>query len=452
VVDSDLERRIPLRDGFVSAVRMTRWMLAVLKQGIRRPGSPADRWTEHWLVERFTDIGLDDIRLEPVELPYWEPHRAELRVGDQVFTGFPLPHAASGVVDADLALDSGDVSGRIAVSELKFLCIPQGPFRDIVTGDYDPPNDFNTLDHILPFGPDFQHVMEPALEGGASAFVGLLTGLSWDTCDYYVPYDGEARPIPGIWLSKSDGRRLLELMRGGRRRAQLIVEAERYPTTCHNVIGTLRGSSDEWVIVASHHDAPWASAVEDATGIAQVLAQAAHWASLPVEKRPHNMLFMLTAGHMAGAAGTRAFIERHADLLDQVVLQVHVEHLARRCLGDGTKLIPIDEPEVRWWFTSRHPRLEKVLGKALMNNDLRRSLILRPDTFGPMPTTDGAYFHPAGVPLVHFLSAPMYLFDSCDTFDKVHLPSLEPVCRALAEVIAWTGNSTAASMRAGVLP
>ena len=44
--------------------------------------------------------------------------------------------------------------------------------------------------------------------------------------------------------------------------------------------------------------------------------------------------------------------------------------------------------------------------------DVRRSLILPPTVFGPQPTTDAAAFYTAGVPIVNFLTAPFYLFDS----------------------------------------
>ena len=268
-----------------------------------------------------------------------------------------------------------------------------------------------------------------------------------------MPYDAIARPIPGLWLSRGDGHRLLARLAGGAAlRARLTVDVDRHPVTSHNVIGVLPGRGDEWVIVASHHDAPWASAVEDASGIAMVLAQAAYWAARPAAERPHNLLFLLTAGHMAEAAGTRAFIDRHAALLPRVVLQVHLEHAARRCVPEHDALVPTDEPEVRWWFTSRVPALEAAVGAALAAHDLRRSLILRPDVFGPMPTTDGAYFHPAGVPLVHFLTAPMYLFDSCDTLDKIHVASLEPVGRAVTDIIDATAGVSAAAMRASATP
>jgi hypothetical protein len=71
--------------------------------------------------------------------------------------------------------------------------------------------------------------------------------------------------------------------------------------------------------------------------------------------------------------------------------------------------------------------------------------------FFDMPPTDGAYFHPAGVPLVHFLTAPMYLFDSQDTLDKIHEPSLEPLTAAAADIVVSTAGVSAARMRAGVI-
>ncbi len=69
--------------------------------------------------------------------------------------------------------------------------------------------------------------------------------------------------------------------------------------------------------------------------------------------------------------------------------------------------------------------------------------------FGPKPTTDGADFYLAGVPLVNYLTAPFYLFDAMDTLDKVHRPSLVPVTRAAIRVVESTMGVSAAAMRAG---
>jgi hypothetical protein len=201
------------------------------------------------------------------------------------------------------------------------------------------------------------------------------------------------------------------------------------------------------VVVASHHDGPWASAVEDASGTALVLAQARYWSGVPEHQRPHNMMFLLTSGHMAGAAGTKAFIDRHRDLLPRIVLEIHLEHAARHCEVKDGRLVPTGIPEPRWWFTTCHDRLESIVADAIRAEDLRRSLVLPPDVFFDNPPTDGSAFHAEGVPIVQFLTAPMYLFDSGDTIDKVHTDTLVPLTRAVAGIIGATRGAIADSFR-----
>jgi len=115
-------------------------------------------------------------------------------------------------------------------------------------------------------------------------------------------------------------------------------------------------------------------------------------------------------------------------------------------------LIPTDAPEVRWWFTSLNTQLEDIVEDALKSEDLRRSLILPPEIFGPQPTTDGGFYHLEKVPIVQYLTAPMYLFDSQDTLDKIHRPSLGAVTRATLRIIEGLAAHTAAGLRAGMRP
>ncbi|HEY6622389.1 MAG TPA: M28 family peptidase [Acidimicrobiales bacterium] len=253
--------------------------------------------------------------------------------------------------------------------------------------------------------------------------------------------------MSGLWLSRAEGLRLQELLGQGPKRARLSVDGTRTNVRCHNVVGHLPGRGDEMVIIGSHHDAPWASAVEDVSGMALVLAQARYWAGVPASERPHNLTFLLTAGHMAGGAGTRSYVERHAAELEKVVLEVHLEHAAGEVQGDGEHLRLTGRPEPRWWFTSPERGLQATVADALRSEDLRRSFVLLPTQFGDSPPTDGSAFYGAGVPLVHFLTAPMYLFDAQDTIDKVHVPSLEPVTRATIRVIHSLAGRTAADLR-----
>jgi len=118
-----------MHDEFVPpASEIQAWIERIFSHGIRRPGYPADRWTEGFCVEQFRKLGLEKVRLEPVKLPYWEPLSWSLRAsgvdGDLHLECFPLPHSAP--ADAlELELSAFDpahpewVSGRAALTEIR---------------------------------------------------------------------------------------------------------------------------------------------------------------------------------------------------------------------------------------------------------------------------------------------------------------------------------------------
>lgn len=442
--------------------RIYGWIETIFRQGLRRPGYPSDRWTERFCLERFQELGLENVRLEPVDLPCWEPRAWSLSVWREGASRraveipcFPLPHSApsEGLEAPLIPFDRESperVKGSIALYDLPLMRMPHATIAAMATWCYDPDSSFADSVQVLPFGNEVQAVMEPALGAGAVGFVGSLTAYPADSRDYYVPYDGLARPIPGVWISGSDGARLRQMLAEGPLHARLSVDSLRQTVTTHNVVGELPGADEELVIIGSHHDGPWSSAVEDASGIALVLAQAEYWSRVPREERPHRLLFLLNSGHMVGGAGAQAFIEAHRTDLERTVLEVHLEHAANECREEEGRLVPTGHPEARWWFTTRIPHLEAAVSAAIQAEDLRRSLILPPTAFGPRPTTDGGFFHTAGVPLVNFLTAPFYLFDSRDTLDKIHRQSLVPVTRAAIRIIESTAGQTAAGMRAAI--
>ncbi|HEX8802724.1 MAG TPA: hypothetical protein VF743_00985, partial [Acidimicrobiales bacterium] len=108
-------------------------------------------------------------------------------------------------------------------------------------------------------------------------------------------------------------------------------------------------------------------------------------------------------------------------------------------------------PVPRWFFTSRIPPLEQAVSDALESEQLYRSMVLAPDAFGDQPPTDGAYYHTEGVPVMNFLSAPFYLFDEMDQLDKIDQDSLVPLTRATIRVVDFTGDYSAADLRAAVV-
>lgn len=448
-------------DNIPSETQISAWIDEVFGQGIRRPGYAADRWTEQWTRDHFERFGLINVRPEPVETPYWEPRSASLTLIDHDDPArnidipcFPLPFSAptAGVEGEIRAFDEGSpngVSGAIALCEVKLGHLPHRSMAQLATWAYDPDGTFIDGAQLLPFGRGAQDVMEPSIEAGALAFVGALTGYPGDSCEYYVPYDGKPRPIPGVWIRGSDGVRVRALLAERPLRASIRIDARRESETTFNIVGELEGADDDSVIIGSHHDGPWASAVEDASGIALVLGQAQYWSQVARSERPHRMVFLLNAGHMAGGAGQAEFVRAHRDELDRCVLELHLEHAASEFVETDGVLSATGEPEVRWWFTSRLDRLENTVRSAIETEDLRRSYVVPPTLFGEKPTTDGADFHLAGVPLVQLLAAPFYLFDAMDTLDKIHRPSLVPITRAAIRIVESTANVSAQAMREG---
>lgn len=434
------------------------WIEEVFAHGIRRPGYPADRWAEDWLQQQFRAFGLEHVRAEPVEVPCWEPRQATLAVTASGSTldipCFQLPLSApverleAEVVSFDPARPEA-VAGAVSLYDVVLSRAPQAVLQSRATWSYDPDGTYASTKHIFPFAREVQNVMEPSLAAGAAGFIGVLRDYPGDSHDYYVPYDAIERQIPGVWISGSHGEHLRHLLADAAPvRATLSVDSVRDMITAYNIVGELPGADEQTVIIGSHHDGPWASAVEDGSGIALVLAQAAYWSQVPQSERPHRLLFLLNAGHMAGGAGQRTFVESHTSELDAVVLELHLEHAASEFNDDTGVLAPTGRPESRWWFTSLIPRLQDAVRAAIEAEDLRRSMIVPPTMFGPKPTTDGSDFYLAGVPLVNYLTAPFYLFDAMDTLDKVHRPSLVPVTRAAIRIIDSTAAISAAAMRA----
>ena len=445
------------------------WIEKIFAQGVRRPGYSADRWTENWCEQQFRLLGLESVRRQPVKLPQWEPLECSLLVqaqgSDWSVPCFPLPHSAptQGLrveIEAWSDDETRSLAGKAALVDVSLNRVPPAftnlllarreefAGEDLAWRCYDPRRSFDDAVQVLPFGRHVMAVMEPAIAAGAVAFVGTLSNYPGGSFKYYVPYDAQPRPIPGVWISARDGERLRQLCRDERVRIMLVSRAVRREISTDNVIGELPGADDEIVVIGSHHDGPWSSAVEDASGVALVMAQAQYWSRVPAAARPHHLLFLLNAGHMAGGAGVRAFVDQQRALLERVVLEVHLEHAANEVIERDGELVCSGNPEPRWWFTSCSPHLETAVRDAITSEDLERSLIVPPDIFGPMPTTDGGPFHLAGVPLVNFLTAPFYLFDEMDTLDKIHRPSLVPITRAAVRIVESTLGLSAATVRA----
>ncbi len=434
----------------------------IYAQGIRRPAYLADLWCEQYCLQRFQELGLENGRLEPFEVKYWEPREWSLKAwrADQDESEavdlecFPLPYtpSADGISAHLIPFDRDNptsVSGSIAFYNGHVGHLPYNNFIPPATACYDPDNTIEGYTQTLPFSPG-DHAL-PLLSSGAAAFVASLAGYPGDSHLQYVPYWGRILPMPGVWISSHDSTRLSEMLSGSQVEARLTTDVDIHPAESHNVLAELPGADDDLVVIGSHHDGPWASAVEDTSGIALVLAQAEYWSRVPAAQRPHRMLFVLQGGHMAGGAGGFAFHRDHGDDWGRIALEVHLEHAGRECTEKDGQVVPTGLAEPRWWFTSQIPQLESTVIAALEAERLSRSVVVPPTVFGgEAPPTDAHGFFLAKVPCVSMLAAPFYLFDPQDTLDKVDRENLSAITRAAIRIIESTRGETAQSMRSAM--
>ena len=173
------------------------WIETLFAQGLRRPGYAADRWSEKHCLNQFTRLGLENVRLEPVTLPYWEPLESSLlmRAGGRQWAVdcFALPHSATtDGLDAPLVpwLEeaSDSVRGALALADVPLMRTPADfplllaarPAEDHWRR-HDPGGTLAGASQVLPFSRHVMAVMDAPQAAGASGFVGVLSDYPGDS-------------------------------------------------------------------------------------------------------------------------------------------------------------------------------------------------------------------------------------------------------------------------------
>jgi hypothetical protein len=435
---------------------MMSWMRRIVGFGTRRPGYPQSLQVEQWLEGAMRDFGLAEVRREAVRLNYWEPSVTSLALADGAleFPCFPIPYTGwtptAGIEAQTAFVGPGgpedfqrvEVRNRIAVVEAHFAelggaALKQGSHFILDAHQTIPDGPLHAANWLIR-NFDSYYAAEKA---GAVGFIGLLVDSPTDGCDFYVPYDGYLKNLPAVWLGREHAVRMSEAAQAGQR-ARLTSLGEHRMVDSHNIVGIVPGvdrranAENENIIVTCHHDAPFASAVEDASGLAVLLALAKEFAAAPEPLR-RDLVFIGSSGHFHGGIGNRVFVEKHANgLLKRTVAAFGVEHIAEEVESDGKGGYRLTgRPEVRALFFDGSASFAGVLEEEAARHALDRMICTDAYTFGPEPPCDSAPFFTAGIPSACHISGPLYLFDPHDTVDKVRVSDLVPVARFFADVI-----------------
>ena len=453
---------------------MLGWIRRLVGFGTRRPGYPQSLQVEQWLEAKLLEFGLTEVRREPVPVNYWEPSEATLTFPASAIEGpcFPIPYTdwtgAAGVEAQAVFVGEGspeefngvNLCGRIAVVNMRFADLPGAALKRGARFIHD-------AHQSIPEGPlhaanwlirNFSAYYE-AQQRGAVGFIGLLVDSPTDGCDFFVPYDGYLKGLPAVWVGRERAaqvRALAQATQGVR----LLSLGENRLVDSHNVVGVIPGNvttanaDRENIIITCHHDAPFASAVEDASGLAVLLALAKSFAAgqCGPQLLQRDLIFVASSGHFHGGIGNRVFVERHAGgCLKRTVAAFGVEHIGEEAESDGHGGYQLTgRPEVRALFFDGSRQFAGLLAAEAERSGLDRLICADAYGFGPEPPCDSAPFFTAGIPSACHISGPLYLFDPHDTIDKVRSVDLVPVARFFANSIRQVDTVPAAKLAEGM--
>ena len=62
----------PGGDRMASSEQIHGWIQELCATGHRRPGTPQDREGAHYVARKFTEFGLEDVRIDPIPLTSWQ--------------------------------------------------------------------------------------------------------------------------------------------------------------------------------------------------------------------------------------------------------------------------------------------------------------------------------------------------------------------------------------------
>ncbi len=415
----------------------------------RIAGSRAEVATAEYLAEQFRHFNLSDVHLETVHggKQWWPLNWEVTLLGEPAYGAGTTDYTFSSAFPALQLEGKGEKAAALEIDNLEaeLIFIGQGHTIDlmgrnlegkvaVVLANLQPDAFFQTARGYV-------HAIEDA---GA---IGLITVMDGPGNHQYALEDMGPASLPAFVLGGDDGRFLIDAMAAAGADQPLRVRIN-YKTEIRsswegqNVLATVPGQIDEWVVVIAHLDGYFESANDNAAGIASMLALARYFSSTD-EKPQRNMLFVGTSGHHEFSDGAAIFIQDHADILDKTVVVMNVEHPASTMsyYRGALKFKRFTVPGQLMTTTTHGARSLNVSNSnPLIINFYRQAI----DRYGLVidailerrpPTGDAIAFFRAGNTVLQILDANIWYHSDGDLIDTIPSVGLERATRIYAEVL-----------------
>ena len=283
----------------------------------------------------------------------------------------------------------------------------------------------------------WENVGPRAEEMGAALLIGIF-GYSENLM--VMERLGTGR-LPGFWMGYEDGRELRDLIAEGPVRIAASMDVDIVEgLTSPSQYGTLPGMSDETIIVTAHMDGWFDAALDNASGMAVMMALAEHFARRPREERRRTMIFVATAGHHIGSPNSPYM--RDQGMLENTALLLNCEHIApAEFLRWGTEFRRTTgiTPR-RWWVHGSDQLLDLTL-------DAYRTFGV--SIVGPMheAMTGETGRISRDAPSIQLIRSPEHKHTDMDIPALVPSVGIEAVARAFAKIVDGVNELTLAEVR-----
>jgi hypothetical protein len=302
--------------------RLGRTLDDLAEIGNRYAGTPGEAQCRDYLVERFGELGLAEVRREP--FPYLAASRPPAVcaiAGGPEIECHPLQYTAAEKVSGEAVYlgeataadfrrleDHGvDLRGRVVLAHSMF------------------PFDLSTeLSQRGVAG--FVHICETP-DGIVGNFAGALYPPPLSP-----PWEGRPLPYTGVTIGHAAGRALISTLTAGRPVELRVGHAATYTeATAHNVVGEIPAAGDSGdpahVIVCAHYDsqAEGPCIFDNGTGLASLLECARVLTQSPRRRR---IVLIASAAEEIGCWGATAYAHAHAGELDDAAAMVNLDGVA----------------------------------------------------------------------------------------------------------------------------
>jgi hypothetical protein len=399
----------------------------------RITGTDADAENAEWMMKKLKAMGLEEVHEQMFDLqPQWVPQSWEAVVslnGKSIPLNSAQPTFLSKGTNGTVELEAV-YAGMASEAEIRLGRDVKGKAVFFYSND-------TGSRHV---GISDNAIKRLSDRGAAAIFV--ILGVPLDEKTQFYPVNA---PVPTFSLGTKEGLAVRDMIGGAANepvhlKLNLDVKMKQ-GLKSGTVWGTLKGTTDENVVVVAHRDGWFEGANDNGTGVATFLGLAEYFARIPKPQRKRTIIFAGTDGHHDNGAESGVWFLDHPEFFAKTALLFNCEHTGLKDTGLGLSAYS-NAPSTYRWYAGDSPALLKVAIHAL-------------DAFG-VPTFPDSLPTPSGETTRYYFLAPSvqiintgYVWHSDKENDEsISIPGMAAVTRAYAKIIADTDNIPLADLRA----